>query len=182
MKKSLLIPCLLVTLPLLESLFLGNSLGLEWQSPQLMYLVSAYLIPVKLLMVLSGLVLLSKVDAPVKFNYLRTLVVIAGTIHGVILAMVCIVYLASGIDEWPGRENGNIYVYTADAGGMGKSYHYFSYICRDNYGFYTLHPIAKLDWLGEFSFHQQEHLLIIEHTDYDGEHEKQLDLTAFSCE
>ncbi len=182
MKQSLLIPCLLVFLPLIESLFLGNTLGLEWQSPQLMYLVSAYLIPVKLLMVLSGLVLLSKTDTLIKFNYLKKPVVVAGTIQGGILALVCFVYLVSGIDEWPGRESGNIYVYTADAGAIGKSYHYFSYICRDNYGFYRLHPIARLDWLGEFRFYQKENLLMIEHTDYYGEHEKQLDLTAFSCE
>lgn len=182
MKKSLLIPCLLVILPLLESLFLGNALGVVWNSPFLMHQISVYLIPVKLLLTLAGLKLLLKVDAPSVFNYLKIPVITVGALHSLVLTWVCFFYLLSGSTEQFHRENGNIYVYTADAGAMGKSYHYFSYICRDNYGFYTLHPIAKLDWLGEFSFQQQEHLLIIEHTDYDGEHEKQLDLTAFGCE
>lgn len=182
MKKLLLIPCLLVILPLLESLFMGNTLGLQWHSPRLMYLVSAYLVPVKLLLTLAALVLLSRAEVPAWFNYLKIPVMIAGTLHSVILALVCMVYLASGVSEQSDRENGNIYVYTVDTGAIGKSYHYFSYLCRNEYGFYRLQPIAKLDWLGEFSFYQHENLLMIEHSDHYMEHVKQLELTAFNCE
>ncbi len=182
MKKTLLVPCLLVVLPLCESVFLSNGLGLDWHSPLLMYQLSVVLIPLKLLLTLLGLKLLSKVNVTAWFIWLKVSVSVAGALHGLLLALICVVYLVMGPGPQSHREDGNIYVYTADAGAMGKSYHYFYYIKLDEYGFYTLQLIAKLDWLGEFNFQQKENLLIIDHKDFNGEQIKQLDLTAFRGE
>ena len=52
------------------------------------------------------------------------------------------------------RMDGDIQLYTADTGAIGKSYHYFDYLCRHKYGFYTAVPISKEEWLGQFSFQQ----------------------------
>lgn len=153
----------LISLLMIETLFLGNSFSLQWHSPKLMYQVSAYLVPVKL--ALTGLALwwLSGMLLTGWRKYARVVFASLAVIHISMLTWVCLAYLF--LDFAPQakqyRLQGNIAVYTADPGAMGRAYHYFSYVCRNDYGFYQLTPISRLNWLGEFEFTEQHGELVI---------------------
>jgi hypothetical protein len=152
---------LLVFLPLIDSLFLGNTFGLQWHSPVLMYQVSVYLVPVKLLLTLAGIVLLFKAPATGVFKLAEFSAVSLGLLHICLLAVACLGMALFGTKTQFYRDNGNIQLYTADAGAMGQSYHYFTFLCRKPFGFYTVTPISQEDWLGQFSFSQQGKQLVI---------------------
>lgn len=168
MTKRIVVALLLILLPLFDSLFMGNVFGLNWHSPALMYKVSVYLIPVKLLFAVIGLLLLYRSTVAGWLNYVKITVMVLGVLHACMLAVVCLLYLALGDKSRFYSSNGDIQLYTADTGAIGKSYHYFSYLCRGKYGFYTLIPISREDWLGQFSFKQYDgQLVITQHEDSD---------------
>jgi hypothetical protein len=160
-QKRFLIALLLVFVPLIDSVFLGNTFGLQWHSPALMYQVSVYLVPVKLLLTLAGVVLLVKANDAGVFKVIKFIALPIGVLHMCLLSLVCLGYVLFGTKTQFYRADGNIQLYTADVGAMGKSYHYFSYLCRNQYGFYTETPISKEHWLGQFSFSQQGNQLMI---------------------
>jgi len=160
-QKRFLIALLLVFVPLIDSVFLGNTFGLQWHSPLLMYQVSVHLVPVKLLLTLAGIVLLFKKPGTGVSKLAEFSAVSLGLLHICLLAVACLGMVLFGTKTQFYRANGNIQLYTADVGAMGKSYHYFSYLCRKPFGFYTLTPISKEDWLGQFSFSQQGKQLVI---------------------
>ncbi|MGP9800022.1 hypothetical protein [Rheinheimera sp. NSM] len=166
MQKRLIAGLLFILIPLFDSLFLGNVFGLQWHSPALMYKVSVYLIPVKLLFTVIGLVLLYHSHVVGAIKFMKVIVIVLGVLHGCMLALVCLLYLTLGDKSGFYSANGSIQLYTADTGAIGKSYHYFSYLCRGKYGFYTLVPISREDWLGQFSFQQNGDQLVI--TQHDG--------------
>ncbi|MEO3864284.1 hypothetical protein [Rheinheimera fenheensis] len=168
MPKRLTAALLCILIPLVDSLFLGNVFGLQWHSPALMYKASVYLVPVKLLFTIFGLVLLLQSPLAGAMRYAKVIVIALGVLHACMLALVCMLYLLRGDKSGFYRHNGNIQLYTADTGAMGKSYHYFSYLCRGKYGFYTLVPISREDWLGQFSFQQSGDQLVITQQ-HDGE-------------
>jgi hypothetical protein len=182
-QKRFVIGLLLVFVPLIDSLFLGNTFGLQWHSPVLMYQVSVYLVPVKLLLTLTGIVLLFKQPAKGAFKLAEFSAVSFGLLHIFLLAVACLGMALFGTKTQFYRANGNIQLYTADAGAMGKSYHYFSYLCRKPFGFYTLTPISKEDWLGQFSFSQQDNQLVIELPGNAEEHKTiRRDIPPHGCE
>ena len=168
MPKRLTAALLCILIPLVDSLFLGNVFGLQWHSPALMYKASVYLVPVKLLFTIFGLVLLFQSPIAGAMRYAKVIVIALGVLHACMLALVCLLYLLLGDKSGFYRHNGNIQLYTTDTGAMGKSYHYFSYLCRGKYGFYTLVPISREDWLGQFSFQQSGDQLVITQQ-HDGE-------------
>lgn len=168
MPKRIIAALLCILIPLLDSLFLGNVFGLQWHSPALMYKTSVYLIPVKLLFTVIGMVLLLQSPIASAMKYAKVIVIVLGVLHGCMLALVCLLYLMLGDKSHFYSDNGNIQLYTADTGAIGKTYHYFSYLCRGKYGFYTLVPISREDWLGQFSFQQVGDQLVITQQ-HDGE-------------
>lgn len=168
MPKRLTAALLCILIPLVDSLFLGNVFGLQWHSPTLMYKASVYFVPVKLLFTIIGLVLLLQTPIAGAMKYTKGIAIALGVLHACMLALVCMLYLLLGDKSGFYRHNGNIQLYTADTGAMGKSYHYFSYLCRGKYGFYTLVPISREDWLGQFSFQQRGDQLVITQQ-HDGE-------------
>ncbi len=153
----------LISVLLIETLFLGNSFSLQWHSPKLMYQVSAYLVPVKLALTGLALFWLSGMVLTGWRKYGRVMLASLAVMHISMLTWVCLAYLflefAPLTKQF--RLQGNIAVYTADPGAMGRAYHYFSYFCRNDYGFYRLAPISRLDWLGEFEFTEQQGELVI---------------------
>lgn len=161
MPKRIIAALLCILIPLLDSLFLGNVFGLQWHSPALMYKISVYLIPVKLLFTVIGLMLLLQSPIAGAMKFAKVIVIVLGVLHGCVLALVCLLYMLLGNKSHFYRDNGNIQLYNADTGAIGKSYHYFSYLCLGKYGFYTEYPISKEDWLGEFSYQQQGDKLVI---------------------
>lgn len=168
MPKRLTAALLCILIPLVDSVFLGNVFGLLWHSPALMYKASVYFVPVKLLFTIIGLVLLLQLPIAGAMRYAKVIVIALGVLHACMLALICLLYLLLGDKSGFYRHNGNIQLYTADTGAMGKSYHYFSYLCRGKYGFYTLVPISREDWLGQFSFQQRGDQLVITQQ-HDGE-------------
>ena len=190
-RKKLIIAYLLIALPLLDSLFIPPAFGLQWHNPKTMYLLSAYLIPVKLLLVTIGGFLLVKQDRQNHDQsraWYRKLVdgfifIVAG-VQFIVLAIISGLYLVVGTQADDYQQQGNISVYTFDIGAFGKATHYFYYQCTDGNGFYTLTPMVTLDWLGPFTFSEKGTVLIInhnKHTDKGGQI-KQIDLTGFRCE
>ncbi|MBU2112594.1 MAG: hypothetical protein KKE94_02340 [Gammaproteobacteria bacterium] len=161
MQKRIVAALLLVLVPLLDSLFLGNVFGLQWHSPALMYKVSVYLIPVKLMCTVIGLVLLYHSEVVGAMKYAKVILIVLGVLHACMLALVCLLYLTLGDKSGFYSDNGNIQLYTADSGAIGKPYHYFEYLCRHKYGFFTVVPISREDWLGQFSFQQNGDQLVI---------------------
>lgn len=190
--KKLIIACLLILLPLIDSLLIPIAFGVQWQSPKTMYLVSAYLIPVKLVLVSIGGFLLASHghphhQSPRKWysKFLDIVMFILAGIQFIMLGIVCLLYLAAGTQADNYNKQGNIAVYTADVGALGgEAKHHFSYQCTDQNGFYTLTSIATLDWLGHFTFTEKANTLIIKHKDYTGKDEqiKQISLNGFKCE
>jgi len=190
--KKLIIACLLILLPLIDSLFIPEAFGIQWQSPKTMYLVSAYLVPLKLLLVtLGGFMLASHGHPhhqPPRKWYSKlfdvTIFILAG-IQFIVLGIVCLLYIAAGTQADNYRRQGNIAVYTSNFGALGnEANHHFSYQCTGQNGFYTLTPIVTLDWLGHFTFTEKTNTLIINHKDYTGKGEqlKQISLKGFKCE
>ena len=161
MQKRFIAALLCILIPLFDSLFLANVFGLQWHSPALMYKVSVYLIPVKLFLAVIGLTLLYRLTVVGAMQYVKVIVIVLGVLHGCMLALVCLLYLTLGDKSGFYRMDGDIQLYTADTGAIGKSYHYFDYLCRHRYGFYTAVPISKEEWLGQFSFQQNGEQLVI---------------------
>lgn len=182
MNHRLLLGYSLILLPLAETLWLGNTFSLTWHSPKLMYQISTFLVPIKMLLTIAGTILIYRTAFRSPLSYLHMAPYCIGLCHALLLSLVCLSYLIFGTKADLFRESGTIHVYTADAGAMAKSYHHFSLICQDDFGFYRLQPIETLDWLGEFSFQQQGDELLIQHKDYEGEHEKRLDIAGFNCD
>lgn len=189
--KRLIIACLLILLPLLDSLFIPEAFGIKWQNPKTMYLVSAYLIPVKLVLVTIGGFMLASHGhphhQPPRKWYAKlfdvTIFILAG-VQFIMLGIVCLLYLGAGTQADNYRKQGNIAVYTSDVGALGgEANHRFSYQCTGENGFYTLTPIVTLDWLGHFTFTEKANALIIKHKDYTGKGEqvKQIELNDFEC-
>ncbi|CAM3960320.1 MULTISPECIES: hypothetical protein [Pseudoalteromonas] len=190
-RKKLIIAYLLIMLPLLDSLFIPPAFGLQWHNAKTMYLFSAYLIPVKLLLVTIGGFLLVKQDLQHQqqarswyHKLLDSLIFIVAGVQFIVLAIISALYLVLGTQANNYQQQDNISVYTSDIGAFGKATHYFSYQCTDEYGFYTLNPIVTLDWLGHFSFSVKDNTLVIKHNDYAGKGDqiKRVDLTGYSCE
>lgn len=189
-RKKLIIACLLILLPLLDSLFIPTAFGLQWHNPKTMYLLSAYLIPVKLLLVTSGGCLLASHGHPHNEQprawYAKvfdiSFFIVAG-IQFIVLAIISALYLVVGTQADDYQQQGNISVYTSDIGAFGKATHYFSYQCTDENGFYSLTPIVTLDWLGHFTFSEKDRFLIIKHNVHTakGEQIKRIDLSGFAC-
>ena len=188
--KKLIIAYLLIILPLLDSLFIPTAFGLQWHNAKTMYLFSAYLIPIKLLLVTIGGFLLVKHyqqhhhQPQAQYRKLvDNLIFIVAGIQFIVLAIMSGLYLVVGTQADDYQQQGNISVYTSDVGALGKATHYFSYQCTDENGFYTLTPIVTLDWLGHFSFIESNDTLIIKHNDYasKGEQTKQIDISGISC-
>ncbi|MCQ8877210.1 hypothetical protein NQT69_04035 [Pseudoalteromonas shioyasakiensis] len=190
--KKLLLASLLILLPLIDSLFVPMAFGLQYRSEKAMYLVSAYLIPIKLILVIVGGLLLARfAKAQAECGTTRNryskfyILVLFGLaiVQCAIFLIICTMYIIVGSQADDYQQQGNISVYTADVGKFGEATHYFSYQCTDQNGFYTLTPIATLDWLGHFSFKVKENTLMIKHNDYAGKGEqiKQVDLTGYSC-
>jgi hypothetical protein len=182
-KTSFNAGAVLLTVLLIETILLGNTFGLQWHSPKLMYQISAYLLPLKLLLTALTLYFLIRVRLTAWRKYLRYLLVPLGVLHIVILSLVCLAYLLFDFAPLTNQyqSQGNIAVFTANPGAMGKAYHYFSYICHSPLDFYTLEPITRLNWLGKFEFSEQAAELIIQHTDNVGDHETRVSLAGYSC-
>ena len=172
---------LLIAIPLIDSLFLGNVFGINWHSPKLMYQVSVYLVPIKLLLTIMGIVLLLKVPAQGWAKAGKYSVVTTGVLHSCLLALICMSYLIFGDKTKFYQENGNIHLYTADTGAMGKSYHYFYFICRGKFGFFTPITISREDWLGQFSFEQSGNQLVIRQLNNDQTNVITRDIPSQSC-
>ncbi|GAA0550286.1 hypothetical protein GCM10009098_17490 [Rheinheimera aquimaris] len=181
MKKLFWAALLLITVPLIDSLFLGNAFGINWHSPKLMYQVSVYLVPIKLLLTITGIVLLLKIPAQGWAKAGKYSVVTVGVLHCCLLALICLAYLVFGDKTKFYQENGNIHLYTADTGAMGKSYHYFDFICRGKFGFFTPIPISREDWLGQFSFEQSGNQLVIRQLNNDETNVITRDIPTNSC-
>ncbi|EHR40499.1 hypothetical protein [Alishewanella jeotgali] len=167
----------------IETLFLGNTFSLQWHSPKLMYQVSAYLVPIKFLLICLALGALSGLILTGWRRYGRYLLLTLASLNLLLLSLVGVGYLFAGFAPLSQqfRLQGNIAVYTADPGAMGRAYHYFSYFCRNDYGFYRLEPISRLDWLGEFDFNEQQGELVITAVRHEPQ-EIRLPLTDFSCQ
>ena len=188
--KKLIIACLLILLPLLDSLFIPTAFGLQWHNAKSMYLLSAYMMPIKLILVTIGDFLLASHGHPhhdePRVWYAKlfdiSFFILAG-IQFIVLAIISALYLVVGTQADDYRQQGNISVYTSDVGAFGKATHYFSYQCTDKNGFYTLTPIATLDWLGSFTFSEKANTLIIKHDDHSGKGEqiKPIDISGFGC-
>lgn len=172
---------MLITVPLIDSLFLGNAFGINWHSPKLMYQVSVYLVPIKLLLTITGIVLLLKIPAQGWAKAGKYSVVTVGVLHCCLLALICLAYLVFGDKTKFYQENGNIHLYTVDTGAIGKSYHYFYFICRGKYGFFTSTPISREDWLGQFSFEQSGNQLVIRQLINEQEKVITRDIPTNSC-
>jgi hypothetical protein len=181
MNRMLVFSILLIAVPLIDSLFLGNVFGINWHSPKLMYQVSVYLVPIKLLLTLVGIVLLLRIQMRAWRKAGKYTLLTAGILHSCLLALICMSYLIFGDKTKFYQENGNIHLYTADTGAMGKSYHYFYFICRGKFGFFTPIPISREDWLGQFSFEQSGNQLVIRQLNNDQTNVITRDIPTSSC-
>lgn len=154
---------LLISVLLIDTLFLGNVFSLQWHSPKMMYLISAYLVPVKFLLTVLALALLRRTVLSGWRNLVRHTMSGLAVIQLVLMSLVGVGYIFAGFAPLSEqfRVQGNIAVYTADPGAMGRAYHYFSYFCRNDFGFYRLTPIGRLDWLGDFTISEQQAELVI---------------------
>ncbi|WP_404339230.1 hypothetical protein [Pseudoalteromonas mariniglutinosa] len=184
--KNLTIALLLIWLPLVDSLFIPRAFAIQWHSPQAMYLAGVIIMLIKFAMVVSGVWLLirgkdSYTDAKKRTRLVIFSTFLVGGLQVVIISATCFWYLVAGTQIKYFKQQGNINVYTADYGVFAPVYHEFNYICYDNDGFYTLKPIAKFEWLGRFSFNQENSTLIIRHQNQQGNHIKRIDLRGFNC-
>lgn len=190
--QKLIIASLLILLPLFDSLFIDPAFGLQYQNQRAMYLLSAYLIPIKLMLVIAGGFTLARhekstaqcVQSIKWYNKLYSLILFGiVVIQCAVLLVICTWYVVVGTQAGDYLQQGHISVYTSDVGTLGEATHYFSYQCTDQNGFYTLTPIVTLDWLGHFSFTTKNKRLIIEHNNYTdkGMQSKQIDISMFRC-
>lgn len=181
----------LILVPFIDSVFVPTAFAVQWRNEQTMYLLQAYLMPIKLFMVLFGgylLVRKKQLSEELQSNAFHKkvfdvgLFVLAG-LQSIILIVICSLYIVVGTNADNYQLRGNISVYTVDSNVLGEATHYFSYQCTDNQGFYTLTPIVTLAWLGHFSFISKNNTLLIEHNDYTakGKQFKQIDLSMFGC-
>ncbi|MGO2074115.1 MAG: hypothetical protein ACTH7Q_07790 [Pseudoalteromonas sp.] len=190
--KNFIIACLLILLPLIDSLLIPVAFGIQWQDPKTMYLVSAYFIPFKLVLVTIGGFMLashghSHHQEPRKWysKFVDVTIFILAGVQFIMLGIVCALYLVVGTQADNYRRQGNITVYTSDVGALGgEANHHFSYQCTTQNGFYKLTPIVTLDWLGHFTFTEKANTLIIKYKDYTGKGEqvKKISLKGFECE
>lgn len=181
--SSLMMGGALLVIVIFESMFLGNTFGLKWHSPKLMYQISAYLVPVKIVISIIGLYFLSNLMLKGWRKYSCILLQCLGVMHIFLLSLVCLFYLLFDFAPLAKqfRLKGNIAVFTADPGAMGRAYHYFSFICHNSLGFYSTTRIDRLDWLGSFEFMEQGDQLLIQHTDHEGDHTKTYSLADYHC-
>ncbi|MDD4862791.1 MAG: hypothetical protein PHE38_02140 [Alishewanella agri] len=178
------VSCAVIMLLLVETLFLGNSFSLQWHSPKLMYQLSAWLVPVKFLLTCLALGWLSRLVLSGWQRYSRYVTSTLAILHLLLLSLVGVGYAFAGFAPLSKqfRLEGHIAVFTADPGAMGKAYHYFSYFCRNRYGFYHLEPISRQNWLGQFDYIEQGGELVITSTTYDGQKEIRLSLAEYGCD
>lgn len=192
MQKSTthILATLLILVPFIDSVFVPTAFAMHWRNEQTMYLLQAYLMPVKLLMVVTGGYLLVKqtqvlTDQALSFykKFFNIVLFLLAGLQSIVLIAICTLYLVIGTNADNYQLKGNISVYTADSNILGEATHYFSYQCTDNQGFYTLMPIVTLAWLGHFSFTSENNRLLIEHNDYTakGKQFKEIDISMFSC-
>ena len=99
--KALILPFLLILLPLFDSLFIPQTFGIQWHSPELMYQIGVALMIVKLTMVAIGLWLLLKakrlyMEASKSIRILKFSVFLLGGLQVVIMTAICFWYLVAG--------------------------------------------------------------------------------------
>ena len=171
--------CLL--LPFLESMHGGALWGLNWHSPRLMDKLSHNLLYIKLVLVITGLILLlaksEKIKSIIKNKIAQWLFFIILTLVGVIqIPFLCLGILFNGsslstpdyIHKQSTFNDRTIYIYTADPGAMGKAYHYAYLNCPLLFGRYELKRIAKLNWMREYTFYIEKSNLIVIDKSSDG--------------
>ncbi|WP_350653696.1 hypothetical protein [Pseudoalteromonas sp. D48-MNA-CIBAN-0056] len=175
----LITACLL--LPFLESMHGGALWGLNWHSPRLMDTLSHNLLYIKLVLVITGLILLftkpKKIKSIIKNKIAQWLFYIILTLVGVIqIPFLCLGILVNGfslstpdyIHKQSTFTDRTIYIYTADPGAMGKAYHYAYLNCPLAFGRYELKQIAKLNWMREYTFYIEKNNLIVIDKNSDG--------------
>lgn len=171
--------CLL--LPFLESMHGGALWGLNWHSPRLMDKLSHNLLYIKLVLVITGLILLfskpKKIKSIIKNKIAQWLFFTIFTLVGVIqIPFLCLGILFNGsslstpdyIHKQSTFNDRTIYIYTADPGAMGKAYHYAYLNCPLLFGRYELKRIAKLNWMREYTFYIEKSNLIVIDKSSDG--------------
>lgn len=180
--KLFYLSILVIVVLLVDTVFLGNTFSLQWHSPKMMYLISAYLVPVKFLLTALAFYWLRRAVLSGWRNLVRHAMMGLAIMQLVLMSLVGVGYLFAGFAPLSEqfRLQGNIAVYTADPGAMGRAYHYFSYFCRNDFGFYRLTPIRRVDWLGEFTMTQLEDELVITPL-FDHSAAVRLSLAGFSC-
>ncbi|MBE7214729.1 hypothetical protein IGW68_06090 [Shewanella benthica] len=169
----LIIISLLTLVPLLETLSSSTLFGLQWSSPLFMDDLRDALVIIKLGGVFLALYLLitnhSKIRDvfAIKWRFNAFL-----TTH-YLLALLQVPFLLLGLlfvvaepknDQFHIEKqftNYTIYARTVDPGAIGKAYHYFYVKCPKPLGFYQLHLIKKIDWLGEFKLKINQNKLVI---------------------
>lgn len=184
--KALILPFLLILLPLIDSLFIPQTFGIQWHSPKLMYQIGVALMIVKLTMVAIGLWLLLKakrlyMEASKSTRIVKFSVFLLGGLQVVIMTAICFWYLVAGTQAKYFMLQDNIAVFTADYGVFAPVHHEFSFICFDANGFYHMQPIAQLPWLGTFTFTSQDSRLIIQHKNQSGANTQEISLKGFGC-
>lgn len=173
----------------IDSMFVAPVFGIQWYSQKFMYEVSTYLIWIKLVLVSIALYMLTtsiskKSQNTVKAKLVSVLLLLMAGVQILALALTCIWYVVVGTQANNYQQQGNIVMYTSDVGALGSAYHHFSYQCVDKYGFYTLTPIATIDWLRDMSFFEKNEQLIIS---YNGgktqpQQLKKIDLHGLKCD
>jgi hypothetical protein len=179
---------LIIILTFLDSLFVAPVFGIKWHSEKFIYVLSTYLIWIKLGLVgMATYMLIS--SGPQRKHSVKTklvsviLLFIAG-IQIIVLTLTCIWYIAVGSQAKSYQQQGNIVVYTSDVGAFGSAYHHFGYQCVGEYGFYRYTPIATIDWLRDMSFFEKNDQLIIRYYDYKTKTQqiKKINLHGMNCE
>ena len=171
--------CLL--LPFLESMDGGALWGLNWHSPRLMDTLSHNLLYIKLVLVITGLILLftkpEKIKTKIKNKIACWLFFTIFTLVAVVqIPLLCLGILFNSsslstpdyIHKQSMFNDRTIYIYTADPGAMGKAYHYAYLNCPLLFGRYELKRIAKLNWMREYTFYIEKSNLIVIDKSSDG--------------
>ncbi|WP_213609963.1 hypothetical protein [Pseudoalteromonas sp.] len=164
--------CLL--LPFLESMHGGVLWGLNWHSPRLMDTLSHNLLYIKLVLVITGFILLfvkpEKIKSIIKNKIARWLFFIIFTLVAVVqIPLLCLGIMLNGtslsrldyIHKQSTFDDRTIYIYTADPGAMGKAYHYAYLNCPLAFGRYELKQIAKFSWMHQYTFYIEKNNLVV---------------------
>ncbi len=195
-KKNIIIILIIVAclyVPFYESYSRSTLWGLNWYSPQFMDQLGGYLLPVKLLLVIIGLVLLYNNIRPIKEvlgdGFISAFFVYSSySIATIQILFLCLGLLFSSISlsdpNYLHKEklfdNYSIYVYTADPGAMGKAYHYFYLKCSLPLNRYELKLIKKMGWMYEYGFEVLGSNLIVTDKNKEGKTHT-FDVRNFSC-